>query len=103
MGERGNAQEQKPQLPGPVLLSQLCDHGRSSNLSGPQLLLPKNPRSALFLPRAALHPHCRPLSLVPSLVGGYRAVSPHPTSWLTGTGAHLLCDHTQDPYLHDKR
>lgn len=95
-GQQGNVQEQRPQLPGPVLLLQLCDHGRPSNLSGLQLRLLENlgrcpPRTALFLPKAALPLHCRPPSLGPypqRLVGRYRAGPPHPTSWLTGAGAH---------------
>lgn len=95
-GQQGNAQEQKPQLPGPVLLPQLCDHGRPSSLSGLQLRLLENlgrcpPRMALCLPRAALPLHCRPPSLGPypqRLVGRHRAGPTHPTSWLTGAGAH---------------
>lgn len=89
MGDRGNAQEQKPLPPGPVPLPQLCDPSRSSNLSGPQQLLPKNlgwcpPQTALLLPRAVLPLHCRPPALGPypqRLVGRYGAMPPHSTSW----------------------
>lgn len=42
-GGGGNAQEQQLWLSGSALLSQLCDLGRSSNLSGPWLPLLKKP------------------------------------------------------------